>query len=117
MEMESASGQPAASAVPDEIRGWNWGALFLNWIWSIANKTWIGLLAIIPYAGLIMAIILGVKGNEWAWQNRKWESVEQFRAVQRKWAIWGVIIFALVILLIPAVMLIDAIHNGLIRHF
>ena len=40
-----------------------------------------------------MAIVLGVKGNEWAWQNRRWESVEQFKEVQRIWTKWGVIVF------------------------
>ena len=64
-----------------------------------------------------MAVILGVKGSEWAWQNRRFESVEQFKTVQKKWAMWGVIIFALVILLIPAVMVIDAIHNVISRAF
>jgi len=62
----------------------------MNWIWAIGMQTWIGLLALVPYAGFIMAIVLGVKGNEWAWQNRKWESVEQFNNVQRVWTIWGV---------------------------
>lgn len=117
MEMENTSGQGAAAVVPEEIKGWNWGAFFLSAIWSIAHSVWIGLLALVPYAGIIMAVILGVKGSEWAWQNRRFESVEQFKTVQKKWAMWGVIIFALVILLIPAVMVIDAIHNGLGRMF
>ena len=61
MEMENTSGQGAASVVPGEIKGWNWGAFFLNWIWSIGNNVWIGLLALI--LGIIMSIILGVKGE------------------------------------------------------
>lgn len=93
MEMENTSGQGATSVVPDEIKGWNWGAFLMNWTWSIGNQTWIGLLALVPYAGLIMAIILGVKGSEWAWQNRRFESVEQFKTVQRIWAYWGLGIF------------------------
>ena len=92
MEMENTSGQGATSAVPEEIKGWNWGAFWLNWIWSIAHNVWIGLLALV--LGLIMSIILGIKGNEWAWQNRRFESIEQFRAVQAKWAVWGWVIFA-----------------------
>ena len=91
MEMQNTSGQGAASVVPDEIKGWNWGAFFLNWIWSIGNNVWIGLLALI--LGIIMSIILGIKGSEWAWQNRRWESVEQFKTVQHTWAVWGVVIF------------------------
>ena len=93
----NTSGQGAASVVPAEIKGWNWGAFFLNWIWSIGNQVWIGLLSLV--LGIIMAIILGVKGNEWAWQNRKWESVEQFKSVQKTWAVWGVVIFLISIFL------------------
>jgi hypothetical protein len=89
---DNTSGQGSNSVVPPEIKGWNWGAFLLNWIWSIGNQTWIGLLALLPYVGFIMAIILGVKGSEWAWQNRRWESVEQFKQVQRTWAIVGLVI-------------------------
>lgn len=97
--MDNTSGQGSTAVVPDEIRGWNWGGFLLNWIWSIGNKTWIGLLSLIPYLGFVMAIVLGVKGNEWAWQNREWESVEQFKEVQKKWTIWGVIILVVGIVL------------------
>ena len=79
--------------VPPEIKGWSWGAFFLNWIWAIGNKTWIGLLAIIPWIGIIVAIVLGFKGREWAWKNKEWESIEHFNRVQKKWSYWGVVIF------------------------
>ena len=82
----------SAGAIPDGIRGWSWGAFLLNWIWAIGNRTWIGLLALIPYGNIVIAIILGIKGREWAWKNKKWESVEHFNRVQRKWSIWGGII-------------------------
>jgi len=86
--------QPVRSdATPDGIKGWSWGAFFLNWIWAIGNRTWIGLFAIVPYVGFIMAIVLGFKGREWAWKNKEWESVEHFNRVQKKWSFWGVIIF------------------------
>lgn len=78
---------------PAELNRWNWGAFCLHWIWSIGNSTWIGLLALISPISLIIAIILGVKGNEWAWKNRKFESVEQFKKVQHIWAVWGLVLF------------------------
>ncbi|MCK5306357.1 MAG: hypothetical protein KAJ66_04420 [Candidatus Omnitrophica bacterium] len=90
--MENTSGQGESAIVPAEIKGWNWGAFLLSWIWAIGNNTWIGLLALIPYAGFVMAIILGIKGKEWAWKNKKWESVDHFQRVQKKWAYWGVAI-------------------------
>lgn len=89
-----AAAQAAAAKVelPAGVAGWSWGAFLLNWIWSIGNSVWIGLLCLVPYAGLIMAIVLGFKGREWAWNAKKWESVEQFNAVQKKWSMWGLII-------------------------
>jgi hypothetical protein len=92
-------------AIPDGIKGWSWGAFFLNWIWAIGNKTWIGLLALIPYVGFIMAIVLGFKGREWAWKNNNWESVEHFNRVQKKWSYWGVgiVVGALVIGILAAI--------------
>lgn len=37
-----------------------------------------------------MMFVLGFKGNEWAWRNKEWQSVEQFHSVQRKWATWSI---------------------------
>ncbi|MCB2070724.1 MAG: hypothetical protein KDF67_14455, partial [Ottowia sp.] len=63
--------------------GWSWGAFLWNWIWAIGNQTWIGLLALVPLIGLFVAIYLGIRGRELAWQNRRWDSVEHFQRVQR----------------------------------
>lgn len=92
---QNTSGMGSQAVVPDGVRGWNWGASLLSWIWAIGNNTWIGLLALIPYVGLVMSIILGVKGNEWAWRNKRWNSVEHFRKTQRTWAWWGLGVFLL----------------------
>jgi len=78
--------------VPDEIKGWNWGAFLMPWLWPFTNHVWIGLLAFVPSVGWIMAIALGIKGNEWAWKSRKWRSIEQFKAHQRGWTIAGLFI-------------------------
>lgn len=80
--------------IPKGIKGWSWGAFFLNWIWAIGNRIWIGLLVLIPfpYFGLVMAIILGLKGREWSWKNNEWESVEHFNRVQKQWSFWGILL-------------------------
>jgi hypothetical protein len=80
----------ASDGIPDGIKGFSWGALLLNWIWAIGNRTWIGLLALIPYVGFVVAIWLGFKGREMAWENKKWDSVEHFNRVQKRWSQWGV---------------------------
>ena len=95
----SESGQGSASVLPDELKGWNWGAFFLNWIWGIGNSTWIALLCLIPFVNIIMIFVLGAKGSEWAWQNKKWDSVEHFRKTQRTWKRWGVALFIIGIVL------------------
>jgi hypothetical protein len=80
--------------VPAEIDRWNWGAFLLNWIWGVGNNTYIALLTLIPFFGLIiMPFVLGAKGSGWAWRNGRWDSVEHFKRVQRAWAIWGAAIW------------------------
>tara|TARA_Y100000310_G_scaffold260903_1_gene270042 strand:+ start:11206 stop:11379 length:174 start_codon:yes stop_codon:yes gene_type:complete len=45
-----------------------------------------------------MVIVLGIKGNEWAWRAQKWESVEKFQTSQNKWKPWGIVFFVLILL-------------------
>ena len=90
----SPSSANFAHEIPVGVKGWSWGAFFLNFVWAIPNKTWIGLLALVPVVGLPVPFVLGFKGREWAWRNRHWESVAHFNAVQRKWSIWGAVVYA-----------------------
>lgn len=102
---ENTSGQGSLAVIPEEIKGWNWGAFFFGGLWGICNKVWISLLAAIPYVGVIMCIVLGVKGNEWAWRHKKWDSIEHFKSTQRKWGIAGVVVHVVgVIILIIALV-------------
>ena len=95
---------PVVAELPYELRGWNWGAFVLSWIWGIANKSYISLLVIplsfIPFLGLGMSVYLGVKGNELAWKNRQFTSLDQFRQIQKTWSYWGIALFASTCLLI-----------------
>ncbi len=92
--------------VPPGIKGWSWGAFFFNWIWAICNNTWIGLLALIPYVGFFVAIVLGFKGREWAWKNGTWSSVERFNTVQRRWSVCAgfAVMFAFFMVMVAVVM-------------
>ena len=62
-----------------------------------------------PYVGIVMIFILGAKGNEWAWANKKWGSVEDFKRTQRSWALWGlgiwIAVAAIVVLIIALAVL------------
>ena len=95
----NTSGQGKFAVIPPEIKGWNWGAFFFNWLWGIANSTYIALLCLIPFVNIIMIFVLGAKGNEWAWKNKRWYTIEQFKRVQRNWAIVGFILFGLSVLI------------------
>jgi Pentapeptide repeats (8 copies) len=102
----NSSGQGKASRVPPHIKGWNWGAFLLPWLWFMPNQVWGGialwLLSLIPgwniAFALIFAIAFGRNGNEWAWKARPWDNVETFKKHQRGWAIagflaWGLVLF------------------------
>ncbi|MBI2264635.1 MAG: hypothetical protein HYU64_05630 [Armatimonadetes bacterium] len=89
-EVENTSGQPNA-VLPEELKGLNWGAFLLNWIWAIGHKAWLGF-ALSFFCGLIGAIYLLIKGNEDAWKSRRFNSVEEFKQVQAAWLKWGLIV-------------------------
>jgi ABC-type Fe3+ transport system permease subunit len=81
-------------AVPAAAKRWNWGAFLMSWIWGLGNKTYIALLCLIPVVNLVMIFVLGAKGGQWAWKNKKWESAEQFIRVQGLWTSFGLGLFA-----------------------
>ena len=97
--MENTSGQGETAVVPQEIIRWNWGAFFLSWIWGIRNKTYIAFFTLIPVVGFVMMIVLGMRGNEWAWQNKRWKSVEQFQHEQKIWSTWGIRLAKIILIL------------------
>ena len=94
-------------AFPKSINCYNWGACILTPIWGLFNNTPVACLAFIlpfiPYIGWLLAIVFsiycGIKGNEWAWQNKQWQSMEHFHTVQKNWAIAG-IVFEIVLMFI-----------------
>jgi len=58
---ENTSGQGELATVPEEVKGWSWGAFVLTWIWGIFNSVWISLLCLIPLLTLIpYALLYGI---------------------------------------------------------
>ncbi len=88
--VENTSGQGTLSVIPEEIRVWSWGAFALGWIWGIGNNVWLALLGLLPFGYPIMAVVLGLKGHEWAWRSKRYDSLEQFMTTQDTWSRWGV---------------------------
>lgn len=92
--VDNTSGQGPASQVPPQVQGWNWGAFLLSWIWGIGNNALLALLVFVPFFGFVWWFVVGAKGSEWAWRNKRWDSVAHFQATQRRWAKWGVAVLA-----------------------
>ena len=94
---------PASYAQPlrmPNLSKWSWGAFFLGGIWGVFNGCWwillvnilLGLSSLLPIVGIGIpflsfgfAIYCGVKGTEWAWNNKAWNSVQDFESTQNTW--------------------------------
>jgi hypothetical protein len=104
--------------LPEELKGWNWGAFLLSWIWAIGHNVWIGLIALFGPASLVMSIILGIKGNEWAWQYRQFKSLDEFKEIQKAWTKWGIIVavaqlvLGIMFMILYAVIFVAAMNQG-----
>ena len=99
-DAENDSGTGKGAVLPEGARGLSWGGLFLTPIWGVFNGTFLALLSLLPYINLLVSIWMLIKGRQYAWQNKRWSSVEHFNSVQKKWSIAGVIIVPLAVLLI-----------------
>lgn len=105
------------TAPVDVTNKFNWGAFLSTWIWGLAHKAYLpiaylgisfSLIRRIPILGIflffIVTILFGVKGNKWAWQNKYYNSIDAFHESQKKWAIAGICIFLINIILVTALM-------------
>ena len=115
VEVENTSG--GLGAVPREARGWSWGGLLLSPLWLAAHGLW-GLLLVwggvlaaalllpLTYRSLLVggmllvSLYLGLNGNPLAWKARRFHSLEHFRRVQRAWAVWGVAVCFLLLVIL-----------------
>lgn len=103
-EESSQQNQASVEIEPteEEIKKFNLGAFTFTWIWALVHEMWIHVIVIIlasiftPFFSLAACIVMGIKGNEWAWKYKKWNSVEDFRTTQRKWAKWAKIAWCVI---------------------
>jgi len=70
----------------DFTKEFNWGAFIGTWIWGLVNKSyktlWILLIGFTPW-GPLYQLYCGLKGNEWAYKNKKYNDVTEFRKSQK----------------------------------
>ena len=102
--VDPRSGKGKLSEIPKEIQGWNWAAAFIAPYWGIYHHSWMFLLGYIPGVNLFWWIVMGLKGNEWAWRKNKWQSVERFQRMQSRWRPVGILYFIFALLMIPYVI-------------
>lgn len=101
--------------VPQEVKGWNWGAFMFNVMWGIGNKTYLPLLCLIPLFNIVWIFVVGFKGNEWAWQKNDYKDIETFNAVQATWNRAGLVNFIISILFVLIyIFFLSAIISGII---
>lgn len=112
MQSGNNSGQGPGAAVPPEVQGLNWGAFFWNWIWALVNNAGIVWVLIGFFFSPVASIFLLIKGNELAWQNKRWDSVEAFKSHQRKWAIAGLVLIGLSIGLACIIILFSVVLSA-----
>jgi hypothetical protein len=84
---------------PPEAQGWTFAGCIPFGLFGFYNgsQLWgfVGLAgSIISLVGWIYAIFIGIQGKQLAWQNRRFESMQQYLAVMRAWNIWGIVVIA-----------------------
>ncbi len=99
--------------MPQELRKWNWGAFAFGIWWGIGHKTYLPLLALVPFLNFIWIFVCGAKGNEWAWKAGNYMDINHFNVVMAPWNRAGkistiimVIFFALYILVFAIIFLV-----------
>lgn len=103
---ENNSGGGRATVPPKGVKGWSLGPFVFNWIWALANRSWIGLLCLLSYiplgplplVGLLSCVYLAIRGRELAWRNKRWNSLEHFNRVQKRWSIAAYVLVGLAVL-------------------
>ena len=110
----NTSGMGVHAKIPDGVKRFSAGASILSGPWGWGNKSWLGLAAYLPYVGVLFAIYLGFKGREMAWRNKRWESVEHFNKVQKKWDRWGILV-AFVLLCLTIVRASPPWYSALVK--
>jgi hypothetical protein len=70
------------------------------------------LLQVLPFCLIFLVVSFaiqiwfGIKGNTWAWQNKRWRNIEHFHKIQKRWAIvYGILCLIPFIIIIIGVIL------------
>ena len=106
-------------ALPPNVKStFNWGACFFTWIWGLNHRKPETLLAIlagfIPFGALIASIYIGYKGNEWAWDSGRFQTIDDMQQCQVIWAKWALWMFVLSIVAPLAIFMLILVVGGIL---
>ena len=87
------------SILPDEARGFSWGAFLCGPLWGFPYRVWASILAWLPGIGMLVWLWMGFNGREMAWRAREWGSVQAFLQSERRWTRVGLVLFWLMALI------------------
>ena len=134
VDVSKSMSQQAGNAEPLNLSKWSWGAFVLSWLWGFFNGCWwmflvktgtflLGMLLWwVPFAAIFisildlgLSILFGIKGTEWAWNNRSWSSISNFKQTQDTWNKVGLtlFLFGIVIMVIAIIFSLAAISQYL----
>ena len=94
----NTSGMGPGYPMPPETSNFNFGGCIPYGIFGFANGNvlWGVLALFVPFASLY----LNFKGNELAWQSRRFSSREQFVETMNSWNLWGKVMLGIQLLFI-----------------
>lgn len=95
--VDSGLGNGGRGKLPAELEGFSWAAFLWGGIWAVGHRVWIGLLAFVPLVGIIMNVVLGLRGAQWAWQSGAIEDVARYQKAQRTWVIVWIAMLGLLV--------------------
>lgn len=115
------TGKITAQYPYDFQKEFNWGAFIATWLWGLFNKSyktlWALILGLTPW-GIYFQIYCGLKGNEWAFKNKKCTDVNKFNKSQETqtlvFLILSLIVFPLIYFII-AVGIVGALMFGTVN--
>ena len=88
------------------IKKFNWSAFSDPIFWGIGNKSYLTLLTLIPIFQIVWIFVCGFKGNQWAWENGNYSSLEEFAKVQETWNRAGIARFILNVIAVIGLILL-----------
>lgn len=104
IDLSNNSGQGSRTPVFEAVsKPFNWGAFAFQGLWGVFNGSYITLITVplyfIPFIGKILVFGFGIwfgrNGNTWAWRNRRWTTLTYFHKVQKRWAVFFVILLSI----------------------